>query len=255
MSNIKLTIMQKKIILIVASVLVLLGTYMFVYQRNMDTVTEVETANSKLENQVNYLQSLQTKVTELEQQSQEKETEMNDYLDCFAPKITLEKCIYYIYMMSVDSEIKVTSIEPGNEEKFFDTGKIVNGADTSATPEKEKKTQEETVIEKKKIGQMVGKKARYTVGLTGSYDNVMGALDWIRDHDENMSLGATTLAYDSGTGELSGTIEIMFYSMQGNGATYEEPDLSGFSFGEDNIFGTFLNDNASDSADSDDETE
>lgn len=253
MSNFKLTINQKRILLIVASVVLLLCTYMFVYQRNMDTVSEVEAGNSKLENQVNYLQSLQTKVTELEQQSQEKEKEMNDYLECFAPKITLEKCIYYIYMMSVDSEIKVSSIEPGNEEKFFENGKSVVAADSSSESQDSKNVQEE-IVEKKKINQMLGKSATYTVGLTGSYDNVMGALDWIRDNDENMSLGATTLAYDSGTGELSGTIEMIFYSMQGNGTTYEAPDLSGFSFGEDNIFGTFLGEGSDDEG-TDEETE
>lgn len=247
----KLTTKQKQIILFVAAGLLLVATIFFVWSPNSDKVSEIETENSKLENQVHYLESLQTRVTELEQQSQEKEKEMNDYLSCFAPKITLEKSIYYIYMMSIDSEIKVTSIEPGNEEKFFENGQSVSDATTnssnSGANDSEKTTVEIQEKEKKPINQMIGKRATYTVGVQGAYDNVMSALDWVRDHDENMSLGATTLAYDSGTGELAGTIQVVFYSMLGNGVEYEAPDLSGFKFGEDNIFGTFLSDNSEES--------
>lgn len=250
----KLTTKQKQILLFIAAGLLIIGTFMFVWTPNLDKVSEIETENTKLENQVRYLESLQTKVTELEQQSQKKESEMNEYLSCFAPKITLEKCIYYIYMLSLDSEIKVTSIEPGNEEKYFESGQIVSDANTSNT-EQEKNMTEEQLKEKKSIDQMVGKRATYKIGIQGPYDNVMAALDWVRDHEENMSLGATTLAYDSGTGELSGTIQIIFYSMLGNGESYKAPDLSGFKFGEDNIFGTFLSDaNADDESAEDEDT-
>lgn len=244
-----LTTKQKQIIMFILAGLLVVATFFFVWKPNAEKVSTINGENSKLENQVHYLESLQTKVTELEQESQEKEKEMNEYLSCFAPKITLEKSIYYIYMMSIDSEISVTSIEPGNEEKFFENGQMVsdatsangNGANKDAS---DKTMTKEQLKEKKPINQMAGKRAIYSVGVQGAYDNVMSALDWIRDHDENMSLGATTLAYDSGTGELSGKIEIVFYSMFGNGIEYEAPDLSGFKFGEDNIFGTFLADNS-----------
>lgn len=249
----KLTTKQKQILLFAAAGLLVICTFMFVWTPNLDKVSEIETENTKLENQVQYLQSLQTKVTELEQQSQKKESEMNEYLSCFAPKITLEKCIYYIYMMSLDSEIKVTSIEPGNEEKYFESGQVVAAANNSQQ-EEEKNLTEEQLKEKKSIDQMVGKRATYKIGIQGAYDNVMSALDWVRDHEENMSLGATTLAYDSGTGELSGTIQIIFYSMLGNGESYKAPDLSGFKFGEDNIFGTFLSDENTDESAEDEDT-
>ena len=248
----KLTTKQKQILLFIAAGLLIICTFMFVWTPNLDKVSEIENENSKLENQVQYLQSLQTKVTELEQQSQKKESEMNEYLSCFAPKITLEKCIYYIYMLSIDTEIKVTSIEPGNEEKYFEGGQVVSEAHPDSS-QQEKNITDEELKEKKSIDQMVGKRATYTVSLRGPYDNVMSALDWVRDHDENMSLGATTLAYDSGTGELSGSIQIIFYSMLGNGESYKAPDLSGFKFGEDNIFGTFLSDANADDENTEDE--
>lgn len=250
----KLTTKQKQIILFIAAGLLVICTFMFVWTPNLDKVSGIENENAKLENQVQYLQSLQTKVTELEQQSQKKESEMNEYLSCFAPKITLEKCIYYIYMMSIDSEVKVTSIEPGNEEKYFEGGQVVAAANAnSSQQEQEKNMTEEQLKEKKSIDQMVGKRATYKIGIQGPYDNVMSALDWVRDHEENMSLGATTLAYDSGTGELSGSIQIIFYSMLGNGESYKAPDLSGFKFGEDNIFGTFLSDANADDENTEDE--
>lgn len=254
MKQFNLSTKNKSILLVALGVVILVLVFLFVYQKNMDKVASVEAQSETLENQVKYLQSLQTQVAELEQDSQEKETEMSNYLDKFAPKITLEKSIYYIYMMSVDTEVTVSAIEPGNSATFFEKGNVVEKTEDTANTEntEEQKTStvkeenEEALNEKKTIDQMTGKMATYKITLSGEYDKVMAALDWVRDHDENMSLGATSFAYDSGTGELAGTMDINFYSMQGNGATYEEPDLTGFKFGEDNVFGTFLKDNDSD---------
>ena len=45
--------------------------------------------------------------------------------------------------------------------------------------------------------------------------------------------------HDNSTGKLSGTILVHFFSLNGNGKAYVEPDISGIILGNEDVFGTF----------------
>ena len=45
--------------------------------------------------------------------------------------------------------------------------------------------------------------------------------------------------FDNSTGKLSGTILVHFFSLNGNGKAYVEPDISGIILGNEDVFGTF----------------
>ena len=52
-------------------------------------------------------------------------------------------------------------------------------------------------------------------------------------------MGGISLSFDSSTGRLTGTLKVNFYSLNGNGVPYEEPDISGIVIGNKDVFGTF----------------
>lgn len=54
----KLTVMQKKIILIGLGLLILICSFFLVFQRNQDEATELDTQSQKLKRQVEYLSDL-----------------------------------------------------------------------------------------------------------------------------------------------------------------------------------------------------
>lgn len=89
------------------------------------------------------------------------------------------------------------------------------------------------------VNQMVGKVFSYEVEISGSRKQILQAFDWITNHQERMSLSKITLSFDSSNGKLTGTINMNFYCLNGNGVPYEEPDISGIVLGNKDVFGTF----------------
>lgn len=60
-----LTTVQKRLILILGGLLILLGTVIFVFQRNMKQANRLKTDSSQKMNEVNYLSDLQIRVNEM----------------------------------------------------------------------------------------------------------------------------------------------------------------------------------------------
>ena len=69
-----------------------------------------------------------------------------------------------------------------------------------------------------------------------SYEGLKTLIQAIFDSEYN--IGISNISYSKGGGgKLSGSMELSFYSMIGNGATYEKPDMTPYLQGTGNIFG------------------
>lgn len=76
------------------------------------------------------------------------------------------------------------------------------------------------------------------VGYNTSYDGFKNMVEHIYDHKNRMSINSYTLAYDEGTGLLTGSVLVDMYYVTGTDKQYTQQNLSGVSIGTDNIFGT-----------------
>ena len=136
-------------------------------------------------------------------------------------------------------------VKPGTEQIFFQKGQLIalsseNGEENTEAQKNTKKSEAELEPEKKvPVNQMVGKVFSYEVEISGSRKQILQAFDWITNHQERMSLSKITLSFDSSNGKLTGTINMNFYCLNGNGVPYEEPDISGIVLGNKDVFGTF----------------
>ena len=93
--------------------------------------------------------------------------------------------------------------------------------------------------EKVSVMKMVGKASPYEIELTGTKKQILKAIDWVAKNEEPMSVVSINLTFDNSTGKLSGTILVHFFSLNGNGKAYVEPDISGIILGNEDVFGTF----------------
>ena len=239
-----LTTSQKRLILMLGGFLILVGTFFFIYQRNMDTVTELEADTRQKEMQVDFLATLQIRSDEMRKAAPQQKKEIETYTKEFPCKITQQMVISEIYKMSVKSGVHLQEIKPGSEQIFFQDGKFLavgQEENTATTGEEERKLSEvEKNPEKKvEINQMVGKVTNYEVSLTGSREQILKAFDWIADNKQHMSLSNISLSFDKSTGKLVGTVMVNFYCLNGNGRVYEEPDISSIILGNEDVFGTF----------------
>jgi len=250
--NGKLSSKQIKIIYIIVTVIVVLCAYFFVFRTNMDNVSEKEDQTTQLNRQINSIEALQPQLVKLETTVPVAKEQMNQFVNKFQPILTQEHVLFNIYDMSVDSEVGINSVAPGAISTFFTKGKVAlvtNNASqkiseelTNGTFDKNKQTAianaTQELVKKEDISQMVGRVTTYQLSFTGTYDHIMDALDWIsKNSSENMSLGSSSLTFDSSSGKVTCQCAVNFFSLAGNGVTYKAPKTSDFSFGIKKIFG------------------
>lgn len=234
----RLTLAQLRVIFILVAVLLIALTYFFVYQPNVEKVDDYKKRTAETNERITYLESLQPKVTDLEVFTSLYTDDIDGFIESFPVKLTQQKSIYVIYRLMVNSGIDIQSITPGDQVPFYYKGQMADAMATSEGEEEESMS-EITVVP---MEEMIGTEAIYTINFSGTTKQVYKALDWIRDNKERLSVGDVSLAFDKGSGKLSGSVGIHFYSMLGNGVPYKDPDTSGFNFGVNNVFGAMEKD-------------
>ena len=68
-----LTTKQKRLILILAGILILLLSFFLIFQKNMETVQRLQTKNVELSGQVDFLSNLQIRVNEMKKTTGKKQ--------------------------------------------------------------------------------------------------------------------------------------------------------------------------------------
>ena len=247
----KFTTNQCRAILISAGILILLCTFFFLFQRNSDTVEEMENETRTYKNQVNYLSSLQLQVNQMQKTTPVLQKEIDAYMKKFSSQMPQKKAISYIDQMMLKSGVKVTAIRAGKEQKFFEAGKFLSLEEEEAASGQEAQAAsggavkaspaEENPEQQVPVDEMVGKAAFYVIEMTGSMKQIMAAMDWVSKNKDHMSVTSASFSFDASTGKPSGVAGVNFYAMNGNGRPYEEPNVSGITLGTDNIFGNFKN--------------
>lgn len=239
-----LTTTHKRLIFILSGLLIFLLTFFLLFQKNMEKVKKLESSNVELQGQIEFLSNLQIQVNKMKESSEQKQKEIEKYSQEFPCKMTQQKVISNLYHLWVDSGMELRSIKPGSEQTFFKDGKYLSLSEEGEGSNTEAQNTEISEVEKNPeskvpFNQMVGKVTSYDVEVSGTRKQVLKAFDWISNNPEHMSLSGISLSFDTSTGKLTGTIVVNFYSLNGNGVPYEEPDISSIILGNEDVFGTF----------------
>ncbi len=233
----------KKAIVIMAGFLVCVLTFFFVYQPNSDEITDLEAQSSKLQSEVNRLTGLQAMAAQMRPTAEQHETEMDMYFAEYPSRMTEQKAIYNIYRMMVDTGMDVTAIQPSRDMTFMQSGALVTEEAAVSSENSEGASGAAASAEispetKVPINEIIGKYATYQLQIEGKKSEVYDALDWISENSEHMSVGNVSLSRSGESNRLVGTIDVNFYSMNGNGIAYVEPDTAGIDIGSIEVFGT-----------------
>lgn len=244
-----MSVNQKRVVLVLAGLLILVCTFFFLYQPGTDKVFELEQETSSYNRKISYLSTMQLQVNEMKKITPSYKKETEKFMKKFPSRMTQQKAIWNVYRMMVKSGIRVTAVTPGVEQIFMKNGQFTDATasgtaseDTSGGTqtgdETTGNTGEDNEEKQLEVTQMTGKVTSYEISLSGSLRQINKALDWISENKEHMSTTAVALTYDSSSGKLSGTMTVNYYAMNGNGVPYEDPDISGILIGSKNIFGT-----------------
>lgn len=239
----RLSFNQKRAILIISGILVLVCSFFFLFQKNMDTVTQLENETRKYQNRINFLSTLQLQINEMKETTPVYQEMIDKFVGTFPCKVPQQKAYYNIYQMMENSGIQVTHITAGKPQPFLNVGQFISlstegggaeNTEASAVSGGAVKIDPESSVP---MNEMVGKASIYQIELTGTKNQILKAVDWVADNEEQMAVSNLSLAYDSSNGKLSGTAILIFFELNGNGRVYEEPDVSEISIGTNSIFG------------------
>ncbi len=233
----------KKALLVIAGLLVCVLTFFLVYQPNSEEIISLETETAKAQKEVNRLTALQAMIDQMRPNAEQHESEMDMYFAEYPSRMTEQKAIYNVYRMMVDTGLRVTGLQPSKDMTFMQRGAIVSldsaimseNTEAATGPAAAAEVSPETKVP---VPEIIGKYATYQMSVVGKKSEIYDALDWISTNSEHMSVGNVALSFDASTGKLNGTIDVNFYSMNGNGIAYVEPDTSGIDLGSEDIFGT-----------------
>lgn len=235
-----MSILQKKIILIGAGIIIILLTFFLVFQKNQETVESLENEAKGYQNRVNFLSIMQMQVNQMEQTAPAQQGEI-DYFTCRFPcYIPQEKAIYNLALMMKKSRMRVTAITPQYAQTFLQNSTFLIGQENADVTDGVASASAVEANPDRKVGlhEMVGKVTTYDISVSGSMKQVMKAIDWMADNEERMSVSKVSLTYDTKTGKLAGNMTLNYFELNGNGQPYVVPDIASIAIGTGNIFGT-----------------
>ncbi|HHV12647.1 MAG TPA: hypothetical protein GXX75_20435 [Clostridiales bacterium] len=227
--NIELNISErdKKLLLILLSLLILAGAYFLVYQKNMKQVQEVSAANEELRTRVEELSQMQAQADTKQAEMKEFSREIAEIEAKFPLTVSQADAIVTLDELERAAGMKISSSGFNMNQRFYLSGLAdpEAGAGTEQTPAADR---------------LQGFKSTVTISYQTTYEGLKQAIDYINGNQDRMTIGDLSVTYDTSTGNLMGSMTIHMYSIlvPDTDKTYEPPALDRIGTGRDNIFGT-----------------
>lgn len=203
----KLSRREQKILLYAGGVLLVALAWVFVFQKAQERNMELTEQNMELQNQVNKLKALAANEEKYKKETKRMHSEITEIYQRFPAQIKEETVIMYGCGLEEKAEVHINDIKMAAENLAFEA-----------------------------------KTCLYNTNITyeflATYSGIKDTTDYIFKDEEKRTIRSMALAYDEETGNLIGSLNMDFYSLEGTDTSYEEPWEPSMPLGEKNIFGT-----------------
>lgn len=195
--------------------------YFFAFQKFKTKAEELERSNRELDQRVTELKVYYDNREQYLEESERIRQEIGGLLEEYPADAREEDAIKLAIYMQMQSGLAYSNIE-------------------ISTPESVKVIPAETVtlagIEEYS-GQIAfsGRNVSYVNEI--SYEGLKSAIKTVFENENRISIN--NIVYVKNEANLTGSIDVTFYSAQGTGKEYTAPDLLQYLSGTENIFGTF----------------
>lgn len=207
---------DKKLLIILAGVILLVVSYYFVYRNLEAEKAVIEAENDTISAHITQMEALKERVPEFESETDRMNKEVNLIVNKFPSYLQIENSIMDVVNLEENTGAYVSSMTV-NPSVVIDTGYVAdNGSSVSYQ--------------------------LYDVSSSINFDvdylGMKKMISLIAESSNPMSVGNVTLTFDSTTGLLNGNMEFDTYFLYGQEKPYKEADIPTLEHGTDNIFGT-----------------
>ena len=233
----KLKQSDKKILLIAAGVIILIGTYFFIFSGLNTKRAEIEMQNGTLQQEVNYLQDLKDHEQEYNDEMVRMAAENEDIISQFPADVRPETVIMYGQGLEVSNAFAVSSLEMP-AASLVEVPVLAATDSTAAAPA----AAEPAAAPAPAAGSaptsssLMLYNAPVTMGFRATYGGIKDVIKVINSDTNRKSISSVTMAFDASTGNLMGSITANMYFVKGTDKVYEAPAVPGVGVGTNNIF-------------------
>ena len=261
----KVSMRDKKILLMFIGILVFFVGWYFGYRPQMEKADQIEDLNGALEEQLQDLLELAANKDFYVSETASIKDKISEDISEFPADVRPEDGIVLANKMENELGFQITNVGVGEKEfvasldgsseedlaqsqdqtmseqanaQTQDQIDNIEGTDSQAEEDLQNASDAAVTDQSSDSQVPVLYRTQVTLQFNGTYAGLKKAVLYVADQSGRMTLDNVNASYDTSTGNLTGTIIVNIFSMSGTERTYTEPDAGSVAYGTDNIFGT-----------------
>lgn len=232
----KVTDRDIRLILVLLIIAIIGCSYYFGYQYfnklTAQTEEEIEVLNGRLA----VLEAKKNQIAYYEEQTPKLIEDTGEITKRFLPGELPEDMILFARELELRNGMEIQSVNFGTPEQFYQGVRISEEQvlDDNGVPTGELRQNSYS----DPFG-LTGYQVTIGISYTTTYQGFKDCIDYINSYERVRAIESISASFDSATGNLTGSMELVLYLAYGTGETYEAPEIyPDFRLGNDNIFGT-----------------
>lgn len=217
---------DKKILLCVAGAAVVLLVFFLVFRPTREKTKVLKEENAQLATRVEELTILDQNKEEYLAETAHMNSEIVEKLSHFPVAVKEEDSIMYAVQLEKYNDMVINAISINPEELLYTSSIPTSSPAVKSAPEGVDVTP------------LYLYNTNSVYSFTSSYEGFKENLAIIQKDADTKNVNALSLAYDSESGMLIGTMSVNMFAVDGTGEEYKEPGIRNMKTGVANVFGT-----------------
>ncbi len=211
------------ILLVLLSVVIVGGVYLYVYKPNMESKDAVQAEINTLQARYDDLNAKAQKKDQYLADTAMYRADFEDEIAYFPATLDQEISVMFIKGINKDEGVKqfdVNNVGLGRPELFYvlGSGSAQGSADVEITPDS-----------------YTCYTAAFPVSYAGSYEGIKDLIDYVMAYKYRMNVSSLTMSYNSETDTFTGSVNLNAYCIAGGGREADKVSVN-VNNGVDNIF-------------------
>ena len=234
------------ILLIVLGLAIAAIAYFFVFTKLNEKTDAMKANNASLQQEVDRLQELANNKQKFLDDTATMQDEIENIKAQFAAAYKPEDEVLYVRELekSFDASAKTVNM-PGTSPMEVAQAAADQTAAAPAAPAAEESVDATEVTgdaapvdatAQTAASEILLYQTPVTINFVASYNSIKDIVKRLNTDEMRKSVETLSLAFDSETGDLTGTMLFNMYSLTGTDVTYTTPEIPGITFGTNNIF-------------------
>lgn len=229
----KISDREIKLTMLFVTVILCITSYQFGYLKYQQKAVRLRTENTNMRIQVEELNRKQANKAEILRKTEENKERVELLIGEFPVRLEQEGTTLLLRTLREYSGWKISQISYDDISVFYsNTAPADAAAVTGTIPDPSAQVQED--------GRgITGYKTSVTISYQTTYEGLKNGIDYINRNENRMNITDLTAAFDHTTGNLTGSMTLMLYAVDGLGRDNQEVIYPNIMYGTDNIFGSF----------------